>query len=145
MHLHTDQGVAVSAQKDGLLPLSQTALIAMHDLSYHDYEGVALDHDERERIVADMGQTHAMILRNHGTLTVGENAAEAYLRMFFLERACSMQVMAQSSSNLIHCDGDLQERVAGQSTGDGMAVLADKLVWPALLRKLQRDCPGFDS
>ena len=145
MHLHTDQGVAVSAQKDGLLPLSQTALIAMHDLSYHDYEGVALDHDERERIVADMGQTHAMILRNHGTLTVGENAAEAYLRMFFLERACSMQVMAQSSSNLIHCDGDLQERVAGQSTGDGMAVLADKLVWPALLRKLQHDCPGFDS
>jgi Ribulose-5-phosphate 4-epimerase and related epimerases and aldolases len=74
MHLHTDQGTAVSAQKEGLLPITQTGLIALGDLAYHDYEGIALDHDERERIVADLGNKGMMMLRNHGTLTVGKNS-----------------------------------------------------------------------
>ncbi len=144
MHLHTDQGTAVSAQKDGLLPITQTGLIAMADLAYHDYEGVALDHDERERIVADLGTKGMMMLRNHGTLTVGETAAQAYLRMFFLERACKMQIMAQSGGGeLIHCDGDLQNKVAGQSQPNGMGVLAERLVWPGVLRRLDRNMPGY--
>ncbi len=146
IHLHTNQGVAVSAQKDGLLPITQTAMIAMGEIAYHDYEGVALDLDERERIVADLGDKHAMILRNHGTLTVGESAADAYQRMFFLERACAMQIMAQAGGGeLLYCGDNLQKKVEGQSPVGGMAKLADKLVWPALLRKLNRECPDYAS
>lgn len=144
MHLHTDQGVAVSAQKDGLLPISQTGMIAMSDLAYHDYEGIALDHDERERIVADLGNKHSMMLRNHGTLTCGESAAQTYMRMFFLERACKMQVMAQAGGELLFCQDDLQDKVAGQSNPKGMGMLADALAWPALLRRLDRNLPGYD-
>ena len=145
MHLHTDQGVAVSAQKRGLLPISQTGMIAMADVAYHDYEGIALDHDERERIVADLGTKSVMILRNHGTLTCGESAADTYMRMFFLERACKMQIMAQAGGDLIECGPELQERVAGQSNPEGMKMLSQALVWPALLRKLDRIMPGYDA
>lgn len=145
MHLHTDQGVAVSAQKEGLLPISQTGMIAMADLAYHDYEGIALDHDERERIVADLGNKNMMLLRNHGTLTCGESAADTYMRMFFLERACKMQVMAQAGGDLIQCGDDLKSRVADQSNPQGMKVLSQQLVWPALLRRLDRKMPGYDA
>lgn len=147
MHVHTDDGVAVSAQKHGLLPISQTGMIAMSDVAYHDYEGVALDHDERERIVADMGTKSLLILRNHGTLTCGESAGQTFMRMFFLERACSMQVRALSAGreNLIECGEDLQEVVKGQSNPQGMKVLADMLAWPGLLRRLDRQMPGYDS
>lgn len=147
MHVHTDDGVAVSAQKHGLLPISQTGMIAMSDVAYHDYEGVALDHDERERIVSDMGTNSLLILRNHGTLTCGESAGQTFMRMFFLERACSMQVRALSAGreNLIECGEDLQEVVKGQSNPQGMKVLADMLAWPGLLRRLDRQMPGYDS
>ena len=145
MHLHTDQGVAVSAQKRGLLPISQTGMIAMADLAYHDYEGIALDHDERERIVADLGTKNMMILRNHGTLTCGASAADTFMRMFFLERACKMQIMAQAGGELLECDEELQSHVAGQSNPEGMKMLSDALVWPALLRKLNREMPGYDA
>lgn len=145
MHLHTDCGVAVSAQKDGLLPISQTAMIALHEVAYHDYEGVALDLDERERIVADMGDKSMLILRNHGTLTCGSSASQTYLRMFFLERACKMQVMAQAGGELILCGDDVQNVVAGQSNPKGMGVLSEKLVWPAVLRRLDRNLPGYDA
>src|SRR5882757_9661584 len=94
MHLHTDQGVAVAAQKGGLLPLSQDALIVLPRLAYHDYEGIALNLDERERLVADIGDKHLMLLRNHGTLAVGENAADCWTGMYYLERACQMQLLA---------------------------------------------------
>src|SRR5260221_1747354 len=94
MHLHSDQGVAVSAQKEGLLPLSQHALVVLPRLAYHDYEGIALNHDERERLVHDLGEKSVMLLRNHGTLAVGATAADCWTNMFFLERACKQQVMA---------------------------------------------------
>lgn len=147
MHVHTDDGVAVSAQKEGLLPLTQTAMVALADLSYHDYEGIALDHDERERLVADLGETHAMILRNHGTLTVGATAAECFLRMFFLERACSMQIRALSAGRdgVLLGSEDVQSVVKGQASPQGNATLANMLAWPGLLRKLDRESPGYDS
>ena len=145
MHLHTDQGTAVSAQKGGLLPITQTAMIALADLAYHDYEGIALDLDERERIVADIGNKNSLMLHNHGTLTVGRSAAITYTRMFFLERACKMQIMAQSGGGeLIKCDDDLQSKVAGQSSPQGMELLTEKLVWPGVLRRLDRNLPGYD-
>jgi ribulose-5-phosphate 4-epimerase/fuculose-1-phosphate aldolase len=146
MHLHTDQGVAVSAQKNGLLPISQHAMIAQHEVAYHDYEGVALNHDERERIVADMGDKSMLILRNHGTLTCGATAAQTYMRMFYLERACKMQIMAQAGGGeLIICSEEVQDVVKGQSNPKGMAVLSDKLLWPAALRRLDRNLPGYDA
>lgn len=146
MHLHTDQGVAVSAQKSGLLPISQHAMIAQHEVAYHDYEGVALNHDERERIVADMGDKSMLILRNHGTLTCGATAAQTYMRMFYLERACKMQIMAQAGGGeLIICSEEVQDVVKGQSNPKGMAVLSDKLLWPAALRRLDRNLPGYDA
>lgn len=148
MHLHTDDGVAVSAQKEGLLPLNQTAMIARHDLSYHDYEGIALDLGERERLVADIGDTHNMILWNHGTLTVGETAAEAFLRMFFLERACTMQIRSLSAGRdgVLLGSPEVQEVVREQSSNPaGSKVVANMLAWPGLLRRVQRNYPGFDE
>ena len=150
--VHTDQGVAVSAQKEGLMPLSQTAMIVREDIAYHDYEGIALDLDERERLVADLGpKKHSMLLRNHGTLTVGDTAASAFTRMFFLERACNMQIMALSAGRdgVLECESDLQQKVAGQGGmtehSSGMNMVTEKLVWPALLRKLDREMPGYDA
>ncbi len=145
MHLHTDDGVAVSCQKQGLMPLSQTAMVARHDLAYHDYEGIALDLGERERLVRDLGSKNAMMLYNHGTLTVGGTAAEAFTRMFFLERACSMQVRALSAGldGVILAPEAIQDVVRSQSPPAGGAILANRLVWPALLRKLDREMPGY--
>src|SRR6202021_621027 len=92
MHLHTPDGTAVSTSAEGLLPLNQTAQLVVPDLAYHDYEGVALDLDERPRLQRDLGAKNIMLLHNHGTLAVGRTCAEAFLRMYFLERACTMQV-----------------------------------------------------
>ena len=85
MHLHTPDGTAVSTSKEGLLPLNQTAQLVLPDLAYHDYEGVALDLDERPRLQRDLGAKNIMLLHNHGTLTVGASCAEAFLRMYFLD------------------------------------------------------------
>src|SRR5947207_11182490 len=91
IHLHTDYGIAVSAQRDGLLPISQQAMFALSSLAYHDYEGLALDEEEKPRLVADFGDKKFMILRNHGLLKVGRTAAETSLGMFLLARACKIQ------------------------------------------------------
>src|SRR3981189_2303585 len=96
MHLHSDDGVAVAAQAQGLMPLSQHALIVLPRLAYHDYEGIALNHDERERLVADIGDKTLMLLRNHGTLAGGDTAADCWGGVYYLERACTMQVKALS-------------------------------------------------
>lgn len=138
MHLHTDYGIAVSAQKHGLLPLSQQAMFALSSLAYHDYEGLALDENEKPRLVADLGNKKFMILRNHGLLTLGRTAAEAFLGMFMLERACKIQILAQSvGSDLSPIPSEIIERVASQmdavTLGQGAA-----LTWPGLLRKLDR-------
>ncbi|MBI1196308.1 MAG: class II aldolase [Phenylobacterium sp.] len=143
MHLHSDQGVAVAAQKEGLLPLSQHALVVLPHLAYHDYEGIALNLDERARLVADIGDKSLMLLRNHGTLSVGETAAECWVGMFFLERACKQQVMALSAGR----DGVLMApsasiREVKNQTGRG---IGGGLAWPGCLRKLDRELPGYDA
>jgi ribulose-5-phosphate 4-epimerase/fuculose-1-phosphate aldolase len=145
MHLHTDQGVAVSAQKEGLLPISQHALIAGPHLAYHDYEGIALDLDERERLVADMGTKNLLMLRNHGTLSVGETASECWLGMFYLERACKQQIMALSGGreHILMAPQEAVETVKRQ-TARGMG-WSGKLAWPGCLRKLDRELPGYDA
>jgi ribulose-5-phosphate 4-epimerase/fuculose-1-phosphate aldolase len=143
MHLHTDQGVAVAAQKEGLLPLSQHALIVLPRLAYHDYEGIALNLDERERLVADIGDKSLMLLRNHGTLAVGDTAANCWVGMYYLERACKQQVMALSGGRevvLMAPQASQNEVKAQVARGIGGA-----LAWPGCLRKLDRELPGYDA
>jgi len=138
IHLHTDYGIAVSAQQDGLLPISQQALFALSSLAYHDYEGLALNEEEKPRLVADLGNKTFLILRNHGLLTVGQTVADAFMSMFLLERACKIQILAQSGGgNLIPIPDAvlalIPEQVAVVTRGGG-GILA----WPGLLRKLDR-------
>ena len=138
IHLHTEAGVAVSAQKDGLLPLSQNALFPLASLAYHDYEGIALREDEKARLVRDLGERSFMILRNHGTLTVGRSIADAFLFMFVLERACRIQLLAQSSGQaLIAVAMPILEGIAAQAQAVTRG-LSGQLAWPGLLRKLDR-------
>src|SRR5712691_1857211 len=94
IHLHTHNGIAVSAQENGLLPISQQSLVALSSLAYHEYEGLALNPDEKTRLVADLGVKNNMILRNHGLLTIGKTPAEAFLSMYILESACRIQLLA---------------------------------------------------
>jgi ribulose-5-phosphate 4-epimerase/fuculose-1-phosphate aldolase len=142
MHLHTDYGIAVSAQKAGLLPISQQAMLALSSLAYHDYEGLALNEAEKPRLVTDLGDKSQMILRNHGLLTVGRTAAEAFLAMFLLERACKIQILAQAGDELVEIPDPIVRLVESQvkavTVGQGAA-----LTWPGLLRKLDRIDPSY--
>src|SRR5688500_13128616 len=143
MHLHTPHGQAVSAHSEGLLPLTQTAMLIRDEVAYHDYEGVAVDLGERERLVADLGDKGAMLLRNHGTLTVGETVGEAFVKLYFLERACQAQILALSAgSDVSHPPQGSPEVAAEQGTA-GLTVAANLLAWPALKRKAYRLDPSF--
>jgi ribulose-5-phosphate 4-epimerase/fuculose-1-phosphate aldolase len=144
IHLHTPNGQAVSAHADGLLPLTQTAMLVRDEIAYHDYEGVALDLDERERLIADIGDKSAMILRNHGTLAIGETVGEAFIKIYFLERACEAQIKALSAGaqNLSNPPQGAPELTAQQGKV-GLKMGAKLLAWPALLRKAYRLDPSF--
>ena len=144
LHLHTQAGVAVSAQKQGLLPISQTALVVYNDIAYHDYEGIALDLNERERLVAHLGPKNLMILRNHGTLTCGHSVPAAYVRMYYLERACQMQIAAQAGgAELDLLPAAMCDRVF-QQVSDGYS-RAGELEWAPLLRLLDREDPSYKN
>jgi len=143
MHLHTNEGIAVSIQEQGLQPLSQTSLFPLASIGYHDYEGVALNDDEKPRLVADLGTSSALILRNHGTLTVGGSVGEAFLGMYILQRACEIQLLAQSGGGpLIPIAAPILAAIRAQADevtlGQGAA-----LAWPAMIRKVERLDPGF--
>lgn len=143
MHLHTLDGIAVSTLKDGLQAYSQQSLFALSSLSYHDYEGVALNPDEKARLVSDLGDTSFMILRNHGLLTCGESIADAFTFMFLLQRSCEIQIKAQSTGqemlkipDQILAGIQAQAKQVTRSAGGSLA-------WPGILRKLDRTNPGF--
>ncbi len=145
IHLHTPAGVAVSAQEGGLLPISQTALFPYANLAYHDYEGVALNPDEKQRLVADLGRCNTMLLRNHGTLALGPSVADAFLGIYVLERACATQVLAQAGGAPLRAVapeivGGIMEQARQVTHGGG-----GRLVWPALLRKLDRLDPSYKN
>jgi ribulose-5-phosphate 4-epimerase/fuculose-1-phosphate aldolase len=143
MHLHTPAGQAVSAHEDGLLPLTQTAMLVRGDLAFHDYEGVATDLEERERLVADLGDKGGMILRNHGTLAVGGNVGECFIKLYFIERACQAQIMALSAADKCSNPPQGTPEVAAEQGAMGLKVAANLLAWPALLRKAHRLDPSF--
>jgi ribulose-5-phosphate 4-epimerase/fuculose-1-phosphate aldolase len=146
IHLHTPHGQAVSAHGDGLMPLTQTAMLIRDEVAYHDYEGVAVDLDERERLVVDLGAKNAMLLRNHGTLAVGETVGEAFVRIYFLERACQAQILALSAGeNNLNNPPQGSPEVTAQQGKIGLKLAAGALAWPALLRKAHRLDPSFAS
>jgi ribulose-5-phosphate 4-epimerase/fuculose-1-phosphate aldolase len=143
MHVHTPAGQAVSAHSEGLLPLTQTAMLVRQDIAFHDYEGVAVDLDERERLVANLGDKSAMILRNHGTLALGRNVGECFVKLYFVERACQAQVMALSAGSDVNMPPQGSPEVTAEQGAIGLNVAANLLAWPALKRKAHRLDPGF--
>jgi ribulose-5-phosphate 4-epimerase/fuculose-1-phosphate aldolase len=146
LHVHSRNGVAVSAQKKGLLPISQQAMLVLGGLAYHDYEGLALEEDEKPRLVRDLGRKRMLMLRNHGLLTIGQTAGEAFVNMYVLEAACSIQVRAQAGgAELIEIDPRLIASAAAQSREVTKGMGAGALAWPALLRKLDRVDPSWRS
>lgn len=144
LHLHTVAGVAVSCQQQGLLPINQTAMLLNDQVAYHEYEGVALLLDERPRLVADLGAKNAMILRNHGTLTVGESVGEAFLSMYFLERACATQIALLTAGADLHWPAPDVQEVVKRQAGVGIAQVA-KLAWDAQRRMLDAKDPSYKT
>lgn len=146
LHTHTLNGIAVSAQKAGVLPLSQQSIFVLSSLGYHDYEGVALRDDEKPRLVRDLGDRQFLMLRNHGLLTVGATIPDAFLNMYLFETVCTIQVRALAGGgewigigpDIIRTAGE-QARQATRGLGGGA------LTWPGLMRRLERLSPGYDT
>ncbi len=147
LHTHTRAGVAVSAQKHGVLPISQQSTFVLASLAYHDYEGVAIRDDEKARLQANLGSANYLVLRNHGLLTVGRGISDAFLSMYTFENTCRIQVDALAgqagAGDLTAVNPQILSGVAHAmkvQTGG----LGGSFVWPSLLRKLQRENPGYD-
>ena len=138
LHTHTASGVAVSAQKDGVLPLSQQSIFVLSSLGYHDYEGVALNEEEKPRLVKNLGQNRFLMLRNHGLLTVGKTVADAFLNMYTFENTCNIQVRAQAGGGeLIRIPQQIIDGAMAQSKAATKS-LGGMLAWPGLLRRLDK-------
>ncbi len=143
MHTHSINGVAVSAQKEGVLPISQQASVVLSSLGYHNYEGIALRDEEKPRLVHDLGDNNFFMLRNHGLLTVGESIADAFLFMYLFEAACMIQIRAQAGGGeLINIDPRI---IAGVKAATQQVTknAGGALAWPGLLRRLDRKNPGY--
>jgi ribulose-5-phosphate 4-epimerase/fuculose-1-phosphate aldolase len=142
LHTHSRAGVGVSAQKGGVLPISQQSTFVLGSLAYHDYEGVALRDDEKTRLQADLGTANYLMLRNHGLLTVGRTIPDAFLAMYMFENTCRIQIDAQAGGELVYVDPAILQGMA-QVMKTATAGLGAELAWPALLRKLERLDPGY--
>jgi ribulose-5-phosphate 4-epimerase/fuculose-1-phosphate aldolase len=146
LHTHSINGIAVSAQKNGVLPLSQHSIFVLASLAYHDYEGVALRDDEKPRLVRDLGDKNYLMLRNHGLLTVGPTIADAFLAMYFFEAVCTIQVRAQAGGGeLTHVHPEIISTSGQQAKTVTRGQGAGALSWPGLKRRLDRQSPGYDS
>ena len=145
LHTHSRAGVGVSAQKAGVLPLSQQSTLVLNSLAYHDYEGIALNPDEKPRLQASLGAANFLMLRNHGLLTVGRTIPDAFLNMYTFENTCRIQVDAMAGGtalNLVGAGPMQANRNIGKTATAGLGAM---LAWPALLRKLARENPGYDA
>ena len=144
LHTHSRAGVAVSAQKCGVLPISQQSTFVLASLAYHDYEGVALRDDEKPRLVRDIGDKNFLVLRNHGLLTVGKTVADAFLSMYTFENTCRIQIDAQAGGELVQIDPRILQGLA-QVMKTVTAGQGANIAWPALLRRLDRTDPSYKS
>jgi len=145
LHTHTLHGTAVSAQKNGLLPLSQQSTFALSSIAYHDYEGVALRDDEKPRLVADLGHANFLVLRNHGLLTCGRSVAAAFQSMYIFEAACRTQILAQSGGSPLTLLPDSMIELNVAQSREATRGMGANLVWPGLLRRLDHRNPGYDT
>lgn len=144
LHTHTLNGIAVAAQKGGVLPLSQQSIFVLSSLAYHDYEGVALNEDEKPRLVADLGSRNFLMLRNHGLLTLGATIADAFLAMYLFETVCTIQVRALAGSReLVQVAPRIIAGAQAQAKQVTRGMGAGALAWPGLLRRLDRTNPGY--
>jgi ribulose-5-phosphate 4-epimerase/fuculose-1-phosphate aldolase len=144
MHTHSLNGVAVSAQARGLLPISQHSLLVLASLGYHDYEGLALNEDEKPRLVRDLGEGRFLMLRNHGLLTAAASIADAFVAMYFFEAACTIQVRAQSGGGeLLQIPAAILQGIQRQASEVTRGAGVGSLAWPGLLRRLDRRNPGY--
>ncbi|CAK9889497.1 MULTISPECIES: class II aldolase/adducin family protein [Pseudomonas] len=151
LHTHTKAGCAVAALQCGLLPVNQISMEFHGKVAYHDYEGIALDMDEQQRLVADLGDKPVLMLRNHGLLTVGENVSEAFLRMYYLEKACEIQLAAQAAGEIVlpseavcaHTERQFNDHARQLKEGELTDSGAMQLAWKALLRMLERVAPDY--
>ncbi|MDB9703898.1 class II aldolase/adducin family protein [Rhodospirillales bacterium] len=149
IHTHTQAGVGVATQKNGLLPLTQQSLAVLATTSYHEYEGIAFDMSERERLAQDLGNNNVLFLKNHGLLTVGNTVGEAFMWMYRAERACRFQLAFQQAGvEATKISEEMQkitmDRNRQANSKDGYRPIGQK-EWPALLRKLDRENPGYDA
>ena len=145
LHTHSRAGVAVSAQKCGVLPISQQSIFVLSSLAYHDYEGVALRDDEKPRLQADLGQASFLMLRNHGLLTVGRTVADAFTSMYTFENTCRIQIDAQAGGELIPIDPAIIQGASQAARTVTLGQGSGSLAWPALLRKLDRMDPSYKT
>jgi len=145
LHVHSVNGIAVSAQEEGLQPLSQHSIFVLASLAYHDYEGVALVEDEKPRLVRDLGDKDFLMLRNHGLLTVGRSVAEAFVSMYLFETACMIQVRAQAGGGRLRRIGDPIVEGAGEQWRKVTHGSGGALAWPALLRRLDTTDAAYCS
>ncbi|NYT85157.1 class II aldolase/adducin family protein [Pollutimonas harenae] len=143
MHLHTEHGMALSILEEGLLPLTQHAMRFYERIGYHDYEGIALSNDERKRLINALGSHNALVLRNHGTLTVGKSVGAAFVEMFYLEKAARAQLLATAGNRPIRIPDQKICALTAQQWQDDFSSTHNR-EWPALLRKLTRLAPGYD-
>jgi ribulose-5-phosphate 4-epimerase/fuculose-1-phosphate aldolase len=142
LHTHSRAGVGVSAQKCGVLPISQQSTFVLASLAYHDYEGVALRDDEKARLQADLGTANFLMLRNHGLLTVGRTIPDAFLAMYLFESTCRIQVDAQAGGEVTRVNPAILQGMA-EVMRTATAGMGAGLAWPALLRKVERMDPGY--
>jgi ribulose-5-phosphate 4-epimerase/fuculose-1-phosphate aldolase len=145
LHVHSVNGIAVSAQEEGLLPLSQHSIFVLASLAYHDYEGVALVEDEKPRLVGDLGDKDFLMLRNHGLLTVGRSVPEAFVSMYLFETACMIQVRAQAGGGRLRRIGAPIVESAGEQWRKVTHGSGGTLAWPALLRRLDTTDAAYSS
>jgi ribulose-5-phosphate 4-epimerase/fuculose-1-phosphate aldolase len=144
LHTHALNGIAVSAQRDGVLPISQQSIFVLASLGYHDYEGVALRDDEKPRLVRDLGRNMFLMLRNHGLLTVGPSIADAFLSMYLFETVCTIQVRAMAGgAGLVRVDPRIIESAIEQARQVTLGAGGGALTWPGLLRRLDRSDAGY--
>ncbi|REL26417.1 class II aldolase/adducin family protein [Thalassotalea euphylliae] len=146
MHLHTNELISVATLKEGLLPLSQYSAFALASMSYHGYEGLAVNEDEKARLQADLGNANFMLLRNHGGLTCGQTIGDAFMHMYDLTRACQVQLQVQATgAELIEIEQSIVDNIKAQANVVHTGLTGGQKSWPAMLRRIYRLDPSFAS
>ncbi|GLX81381.1 class II aldolase/adducin family protein [Thalassotalea eurytherma] len=144
LHLHTNETIAVASLEEGLLPLSQYAMFALASMSYHDYEGLAVNSDEKLRLQADLGDKNFMLLRNHGGMTLGQTIGDAFMHMYDLTRACQVQLQIMSTDmKPIMVEQAIVDNIKAQANVVHSGATGGQKSWPAMLRKVYKADPSF--